>query len=60
MPITLTVVHDLVVKADFHFCVFHTYVYARKTLNPFKYYLWNNQINKATEFSVPQVLVCIC
>jgi hypothetical protein len=36
------------------------YVYARKTLNPFKCYLWNNQINEATEFSVPQALVYIC
>ena len=26
-------------KANFHCCVFHTYVYARKTLNPFKCYL---------------------
>jgi hypothetical protein len=24
------------VKADFHCCVFHAYVYARKTLNPNK------------------------
>ena len=38
-------------------CVFHN---ARKTFNLFKCYLWNNQINKATEFSVPQVLVFIC
>jgi hypothetical protein len=32
-------------KADFHCCVFHTYVYARKTLNPFNFkcYLSNNQ-----------------
>jgi hypothetical protein len=26
-------------KADFHCCVFHTHVCARKTLNPFKCYL---------------------
>ena len=44
--------HKTFLKADFHCCVFHTYVYVRK---PFKCYL-----NKATEFSAPQVLICIC
>ena len=37
-------------KADFHCCVFHTYVYARKTLNPFKCYLSNNQTAEYVRF----------
>ena len=32
------------VKAVFHLRVFHTYVHARKTLNPFQYYIWNEQL----------------
>ena len=51
---------SMCLKAVFHCRVFHTHVHARKTLNPFRCYLWNNQINKSTKFSVPYVLVCIC
>ena len=32
--------HDIVIKAAFHFRVFHTHVYARKTLNPSTLYIF--------------------
>ena len=33
-----------VLQAVFQLRVIHTYVHARKTLNPFQYYIWNEQL----------------
>ena len=45
-------------KAVFQLRVFHTYVHARKTLNPFQYYSWNEQSFTNREFSIPYELAC--
>ena len=47
-------------KSAFQLSVFHTYVYARKSLNPFKCYQSNNQKNKSAEFSFLHDLICVC
>ena len=47
-----------VLKAVFQLRVFHTYVHARKTLNPFQYYISNEQLFPKREFSIPNELAC--
>jgi hypothetical protein len=47
-------------KAALQSRVFHTCVYARKSLNLFKCYLWNNWMNKRKAYSFVNDLMCIC
>ena len=46
------------VKAVFQFRVFYTYVHARKSLNPFQYYIWTKQMIWRREFSITYDLAC--
>ena len=45
-------------KAVFQLRVFYTYVHVRKSLNPFQYYIWSEQMFWWREFSIPYDLAC--
>ena len=45
-------------KAVFQLRVFYTYVHARKSLNPFQYYIWSEQMFWWREFSILYDLAC--
>ena len=46
------------VKAVFQLRVFYKYVHARKSLNPFLYYIWKEQMFCWEEFCIPYDLAC--
>ena len=40
-------------KAVSQLCRFYTYMHARKSLDPFQYYIWSKQMFWWGEFSIP-------
>ena len=57
-PTTITSSVNTSVKAVFQLRVFYTCVHARKSLNPFLYYICNEQMFCWTEFNIPYDLAC--
>ena len=49
----------LVVKAVFQLRVLYTYVHARKSLNPVRYYIWSKQMFWWREYSISYDLVSL-
>ena len=49
---------NAILKAVFQLRVFYTYVQARKSLNLFQHYIWNEQMFWWREFSIPYDLTC--